>query len=198
MKKILAFIVICIFAITTYAQNQVKHLRFMGIPITGTIAQFQTKLISKGFKLDRNESAKLPNGYRIFTGVLAGNTVEICTFYNAKTKIVYRVKAIHKWNTEDEANDIYNRLKKLYSQKYEYYHEGTTDGFNSTVFFDIDNTKKITEDTDLYNVCNGHIGLFIQENNLLAVFKRYYYEVHVDYNDTRNTESNENSIIDEL
>ena len=36
-----------IFAIASFAQSNV-HIKFMGIPVTGTIAQFQAKLVAKG------------------------------------------------------------------------------------------------------------------------------------------------------
>ena len=47
MKKLLFTLCCMIFAIASFAQSNV-HIKFMGIPVTGTIAQFQAKLVAKG------------------------------------------------------------------------------------------------------------------------------------------------------
>ena len=54
-----------------------QHLNFSGIPITGTISQFQSKLLAKGIKLNREKSQNAPLGQRIFKGMFHGYYSEI-------------------------------------------------------------------------------------------------------------------------
>ena len=61
-----------IFAIASSAQSNV-HIKFMGIPVTGTIAQFQAKLVAKGCTYNKVASASISNGTRAFNGTFVGN-----------------------------------------------------------------------------------------------------------------------------
>ena len=62
----------------------------MGIPLNGTINQFQEKLISKGVKpyADFNKLAQ-GEPIRFFRGNFAGNKALIKIKYNNRTKIVW-------------------------------------------------------------------------------------------------------------
>lgn len=70
MKKIILSIVLVCFCIVAHA----AHLKFMGIPITGTITAFQSKLQTKGCKISK-DNILLPSGIRKFKGVLRGKIV---------------------------------------------------------------------------------------------------------------------------
>ena len=48
MKKYITLIILSLLAITIHAQTE--HAKFMGIPINGTITQFQQKLQAKGIQ----------------------------------------------------------------------------------------------------------------------------------------------------
>lgn len=48
MKKVALIIITCLMALNVQAQEQKKHLKFIGIELNGTIADFQTKLLAKG------------------------------------------------------------------------------------------------------------------------------------------------------
>lgn len=68
MKK---FIFVWLFAFVSmlcHAQNLTEHLSFMGIPINGTITQFQAKLQGKGCVVDRALSSQLTVGCHGFKG----------------------------------------------------------------------------------------------------------------------------------
>lgn len=71
MKKLLLFIAL-VLSISAHA----VHLEFMGIPINGSISNFQAKLIAKGCTLDKY-SKELPTGIRGFKGVFAGKDCQI-------------------------------------------------------------------------------------------------------------------------
>lgn len=65
MKKIFFVWLFAMVSILGYAQNLTEHMSFMGIPINGTITQFQTKLQGKGCALDRDSSYSLAsNGFK--------------------------------------------------------------------------------------------------------------------------------------
>lgn len=72
---------------------QAQHMKFMGIPLDGTIDSFQAKLAAKGIKPDKQYNATTPVGSRFFEGIFCGYQAEFYAYYNAKTKNVYRCKA---------------------------------------------------------------------------------------------------------
>lgn len=88
MKKIFFVWLLALVSILGYAQNLTEHMSFMGIPINGTITQFQTKLQGKGCALDRITNSQLGVGCRAFTGKFVDNKVNIFVYYDEKTKIV--------------------------------------------------------------------------------------------------------------
>lgn len=69
----LRLILIGLFSIVCVNINA-KHMEFMGIPITGTIAAFQTKPQSKGCTIAKGNNL-LPFGIRGFKGVFARKIV---------------------------------------------------------------------------------------------------------------------------
>lgn len=96
-----------------------KHLEFMGIPITGTITSFQTRLQSKGCSIAKGNS-QLPSGIRGFKGVFAGKDCDIYVWYNHRTKHVYKVRAISDCGSAlDVAHNTFYYYKNLLNQKYE-------------------------------------------------------------------------------
>lgn len=50
-KKLLLLMFVSLFALVLQAQTE--HMKFAGIPLTGTIDQFQKKLVAKGFRLNK-------------------------------------------------------------------------------------------------------------------------------------------------
>lgn len=88
MKKVILSLLCSLFFLTLQAQT--GHLKFMGIPLDGTINLFQTKLILKGCKLDTEMNKYVKgNPFRFFTGSFAGHESSIKIKYNAKTEIVW-------------------------------------------------------------------------------------------------------------
>lgn len=86
MKKWLISI-ICFFCSTVlYAQNY--HLLFLGIPIDGTITEFQEKLEEKGILYDARASKMLSIGLRSFKGDIEGENCNITVFYTKSSKTV--------------------------------------------------------------------------------------------------------------
>ena len=59
MKRLLSALFCMLLVAAAFAQNANEHLKYMGIPITGTISQFQSKLAAKGVRYDQNVYLKV-------------------------------------------------------------------------------------------------------------------------------------------
>lgn len=88
MKKYLTLILFVLMSITAAAQ----HMKFMGIPLNGTIAQFTTKLQSKGITISPTNKYS-GAGCRYFSGSFFGKRAEFYVYYIPSSKLVYRAKA---------------------------------------------------------------------------------------------------------
>ena len=191
MRKFLFTLCCLIFAIASLAQSN-AHIKFMGIPLTGTIAQFQTKLVAKGCTYNKVASASISNGTRAFKGTFVGNKVDIYVYYDTNTKIVYRTKAVINGVSEDIADQEYSKVKNLLSRKYgsssDDMYVGTQDGKESVSFISANDEGEI----------NGSIDLFITKDEETWVRAPYNYNLHIDYNDRINTKKHENQQLDEI
>lgn len=87
MKKIIMLWLFAIISIVGIAQNTTEHLSYMGIPITGTITQFQTKLQAKRCSLDKQTSNSLGVGCRAFKGNFIGNKVTILSIMMKRLRL---------------------------------------------------------------------------------------------------------------
>lgn len=203
MKRLLSTLFCLLLVVAAFAQNAYGHLRFMGIPITGTIAQFQVKLVAKGCTYDKVASSSITVGTRAFKGYLAGNKVDIYAYYNTQTKIVYRVKAVINGLSEDLATQKYNELKSFLTVKYDSRYTKTS-SFEGKEFIQYlalrdKNTSIDPENlpSRLSDVAFGVIKLYISKD-LEDWNSPYNYYLHIDYYDQINSEKNSSDILDEL
>lgn len=86
MKRIAIILLFLAACIPTFAQ--VKHMTFMGIPIDGTIDQFQRKLAEKGVYRNYELSKKVGEGARVFNLRVEGCEYILIANYNKEDKIV--------------------------------------------------------------------------------------------------------------
>lgn len=188
MKKIL-FIVSFLFIIigSSYAQAQ-EHLKFMGIPLNGTITQFQAKLQAKGVYYDAQNSKGLGVGTRAFRGTFSGKKADIYVYYNEKTKVVYRAKAVVSFTDEDTANNSYYYFVGMLKQKYD--------------AADVETGTKDNHESLTLLVPNENENAYYKYLGSIAVYRTSYYSVryfiHVDYIDTINDVKNDNRNMDDL
>ena len=137
-------------------------------------------------------SATIPNGTRAFKGTFVGNKVDIFVYYDTKTKVVYRTKAVVSGVSKDIAEQEYSKVKNLLSQKYvsdfDDIFVGTQGGKESVSFVSANDEGEI----------NGLIDLFITQDEETWVRAPYYYNLHIDYNDRINTNNHENQQLDEI
>lgn len=178
MKRIFSFFVMLVLTLGVMAQTQ--HLKFMGIPLNGTISAFHQKLVAKGCKpyVEYNKTA--PVGSRVFIGTFFGEKADIHVYYNAKTKVVYRAKACIERSSEDMVIQKYNEVKSALEEKYPnaYMDKDEQEGKESIGFY-----------TD-----QGWIDLYVSK----SVVSAETYTLHIDYYDEVNNKKNENSKMNDL
>ena len=189
MKKTIILITLCLVAFCCPVQAQ--HLKFMGIPLDGSITQFQQKLDAKGVKYDKSLSKSLEVGTRVFSGSFVGGKAHIFVYYNPSTKIVYRAKAVIINTSESICDNKYTEVKSLLSSKYidAYEEAGYQNGHESYMFV-------VSQDSgnDLRDLV-GTIGLYVSESDY--VYPKEYY-IHVDYTDYQNSIKNDKSMMEDL
>lgn len=162
------------------------HMKFMGIPLNGTINAFQQKLAAKGVQPNKALNEILPVGTRVFTGTFCGYEAEIGVYYNTKTKTVYRAKAFFTGEDKEQMQRRYNEFLDLLNNKYPDAEvtEGENDGFDACGW------RIWGEDSAV-----GWIELFISEDNS---FYPTQYTLHIDYTDAINYFANNASKSEDL
>ena len=118
MKNALLFMFLFMFGIL---HIDAQHLRFMGIPIEGSITNFQNNLAAKGIKVNNTKSKEVPIGQRVFNGKFQGHNSEITVYYNRKSKDVYKVEAVIESTKKEFIQGILDQSVKAIEQKYVYY-----------------------------------------------------------------------------
>ena len=185
MRKIAFIIFACFAFICMQAQEKEEHLKFMGIELNGTIAEFQNKLLAKGLTVSP-ESKLQPTGVRVFDGAFSGNDAQIVVWYNPRSKEVYRAKAILYTYGKDLVEQMMKKMEIKLDAKY-----GTKSKYSEVVKDDFLHEFMQHE----YNVENGTIGLFIVSTGYSAQNKFY---LHIDYKDWFNYIKNTQDEMDDL
>ena len=167
--------------LTLGVMAQTQHMKFMGIPLDGTISAFHQKLVAKGCKPNVEYNKTAPVGSRHFIGTFFGEKALIIVYYNAKTKVVYRAKACIDRRSEDMIIQQYDEVKSALEEKYPdaYMVKDEYDEYESMHFC-----------TD-----QGEIDLYVGK------FDGYVekpYELHIDYYDDVNYKKNEKSKKNDL
>ena len=179
MKRFLTFFFAVAITLATFAQN--NHMKFMGIPLTGSINSFQTKLTAKGIKVHSKLNSSIPVGVRAFKGDFAGYSSTIYVYYDKTSKIVYRAKVCIEKTDKSLLERAYNDLKDMLEAKYSdsYFEEGEHEGHES---LSISNWL-------------GWISIYT------STYTDYYpttYTIHVDYEDRSNSNKNLNSKMSDI
>lgn len=185
-KPFLLAIVMLLSAATNV--NAQQHLKFMGIPLTGTIDQFQAKLAAKGAYPDRITNRTTPFGVRCFDGRFTGKKCTIFVYYT-NSKKVYRAKAVYSDENEDLVDQFYESTKSMLQTKYAY-EQSESDSYQSYPAYNI----YVTDSEGTSNI--GTINLYkTKYNNPYGLDS---YSVHVDYTDFINGINHESENLDDL
>lgn len=183
-----------------FAQAQAtRHLKFMGIPLTGSITQFQAKLAQKGCTYDKPTSRFIAAGCRAFKGNFIGNKANIYVYYDTKTKTVYRAKAVLSGLSEDIAEQKYGTIKDLLLKKYvgSYYDESEKDGNKSCSILPQREEYAFEEDGGSWQTAYGEIDIYVTKDDLAVNFP-FYFNLHIDYTDQINSDKREDNIMEDL
>lgn len=178
MKKSVILFIALFMSIVSFSQNE--HMKFMGIPLTGTINAFQGKLATKGVVPNARTNSQIGVGIRAFNGDFAGFEAKIYVYYDKNTKIVYRAKAVITYTDKSIFEQKYKQIESLVLSKY--------DG-------DIDNEEH-----------NGHAALSISTDlGIVGVYTSLFtesypteYNIHVDYEDFQNGYKHRKSQLDDI
>lgn len=175
MKKFVLLLFVCLATLTVSAE----HLKFKGIPLTGTISQFTAKLKAQGVTISPNNKTAGP-GFRWFIGTFYGQKADIYAYYNTTSKIVYRAKACIQ-NTEMEIlENVFSQISESISNKYGVYGIDSTEyGYPSKVFY----------------LANGAIALYYSDSNYLITTR---YVLHIDYTDYENNSKNQKTLDSDI
>ena len=115
MKRILIALLFIFSCIGAMAQNANEHLKFMGIPINGTLESFTQKLVAKKIK-----SIQAAEGVGLFNGAFAGKNdcnIFVATVPNRNivSKVVVCLPSKDTWEWLE--ND-YKQFKQMLTSKY--------------------------------------------------------------------------------
>lgn len=180
MKKHLLLILSVLFiSVSLSAQSSSsQHLKFMGIPINGSITNFQNKLIAKGFKYDQAISKAVEGSTRFYNGQFAGETAQLLVYYDRDQKFVYRVKAVIQRNSENQIISMMNMYRNQLIEKYNTSaEEGQFEG-NESYYIPVKNGW-----IDLY---------YLQDVYDIG------YSLHIDYWDGANAQKHEKNNMNDL
>lgn len=189
MKKILTIILFFV-AVSASAQ----HLKFMGIPLDGSIDMFQSKLLAKGLTFNKELTSQfnLPD-VRVYEGIFCGYQAGFSAYFDTKTKVVCGCKVII---TDSDLKLIklrYNKIAEMLKDKYQwaYFTEGKKNGYDA---FSMTVLKDGESNCDLEKSL-GCINLYISEypSSYMTL-----YTLEIEYNDRINFQKHESSTIDDL
>ena len=114
-KSLLLLMMVSLLTLTSFAQTE--HMKFMGIPIDGSLKSFCSQLKKKGFDRDPYDKT-IPKDSRIFIGEFAGHNSKVFVYSDAKSNNVHTVIVHIPSYEEDVALSIYNNLKQMLIEKY--------------------------------------------------------------------------------
>ena len=115
MKKIISvFFALCI-CLSVSAQ---EHMKFMGIPLDGTIDNFALKLKAKGITYDAAKSRAMGLGGKFYNGTFMGEKATFMVFFNAKSRIVFGVSVELSYSSVNLAHVPFVNIAEQLLKKY--------------------------------------------------------------------------------
>lgn len=173
MQRFIFSFIMFVCSIFAMAQNE-THLKFMGLELGGTISEMQSHLEKKGLTIDPMNKS-LPVGQRAYNGIFSGENAQIIIWYNPRTKLVYRGKAIIEKQSKDNVTQAMNIMEQKLDTKYGVECK-KKESFVDDHLHEFDQVN--------YNTDNGTIGLFITSTSYGSHDPFY---LHVDYHDRINS-----------
>ena len=158
----------------------------MGIPLTGTITQFQTKLQAKGVTYDKVSSLQMQSGIRVFNGTFSGYKSTIYVYYDSDTKLVYSARAYIFELSEERAKQVFEDLKYKIQTKYKEYYiapeEYDKDDKYSMITLNKNDIDTGADDIGVVGIISVH-----KSENENSLGYPYHYNVYISYEDIINS-----------
>lgn len=114
MKHLLTLIMTVL--VTASLNAQTEHVRFLGIPLDGTIQQFQEALTAIG--CSQEKEILLPKGVVAFNGSYGGHDALLMVFYDETIDVVYQAKAVITCQGVDSCVTVFNEINEQLQTEY--------------------------------------------------------------------------------
>ena len=180
MKKIISVIFAFCICLSISAK---EHIKFMGIPLDGTIENFALKLKAKGVTYDAALSKKLSPGSKLYKGTFMGENATFLVYFNTKSKVVFGVMVNMSYSSTELAFVPFKNISEQLLKKYpKAVYEASKDSKGDTngVTFSIPNEAE-TES----------IGIIIQTLNQSQSYLKEDCTISLMYTDVENFQKSE-------
>jgi hypothetical protein len=97
-----------------YGCSSEEHLKFLNVPINGSIDKFATELIKQGF----TEASLNEENHLKLNGMFIEKHCEIDLYGTSKSQTVYKVKVNLPKESRDSLDVSFGKIQKLCSSKY--------------------------------------------------------------------------------
>lgn len=137
--------------------TQVQHLKFAGIPLNGTIANFERQFLAKGAKVNEQFTKTTKDAahtVKVYDYDFMGKHNLVAIYYSVKTKTVYKAMACSDvYSAASDAANRYDYIVDAIKRKYPSatIDEGEKNDYPS-VWFNITSGEK---DLGVINICRG-------------------------------------------
>ena len=179
MKRIVLLSVLCMLAIALSAQTE--HVKFIEIPINGTITKFHQKIVAKGAKYENG--VKLTNS-RAYSYKYYGDKARLIVNYDPSTNNVYQVGVLIPCKSVKEVLSKFKKHNAILNEHYLFYEDISSDGNYSFLMLSSNGKEPI-----------GLVSTSVLDNDLDY---NNPYDFVVDYLDLKNAQSREKRLSNEL
>ncbi len=195
MKRILIALLFVFSCIGAMAQNANEHLKFMGIPINGTLESFTQKLVAKKIK-----SIQAAEGVGLFNGAFAGKNdcnIFVATVPNRNivSKVVVCLPPRETWAwLESDYNEFKQMLTSKYGEPFQHSETFKAGTFTSSDYLKISALKE--------GKCEYYVGWKLNEGvillEIISIESPSSCLVRLSYYDAINSKLEETSKQDDL
>lgn len=195
MKRILIALLFVFSCIGAMAQNANEHLKFMGIPINGTLESFTQKLVAKKIK-----SIQAAEGVGLFNGTFAGKNdcnIFVATVPNRNivSKVVVCLPPRETWAwLESDYNQFKQMLTSKYGEPFQHSETFKAGTFTSSDYLKISALKE--------GKCEYYVGWKLNEGvillEIISIESPSSCLVRLSYFDAINSKLEETSKQDDL
>lgn len=181
MKKIISILFVLCLCMAASAQ---QHLKFMGIPLDGTVDSFALKLKAKGVTYDSEKSKAMGPGEKVYKGTFMGEKATFMVFFNTKSRVVFGVFVEMSYSSVELTHVPFVNISEQLLKKYPkaiYEANKDSNGDTNGVTFHIPNEAE-TE----------RIGVIIQTLNKSQSYLKDDCTISLTYTDVDNYQKSEN------